>query len=613
VNHSRRYTTTCVPMLSLLAVTIALSGMASAQVTQRVSISWVGHQGDGHCWAGTLSPDGRYVVFSSASTNLVPGDTNGVRDVFLRDRRAGVTERLSVDSAGAQANGDSDGAMVSADGRFVAFTSLATNLVAGDSNGTADAFVRDRVTGVTERVTIDTNGIEGNAGGAATSVSADGRFTVFTSESSNLVPIDTNNASDVFLRDRQTGTTEMISRTVTAQGDGPSYGGCISADGRFVAFCSSAHNLVSADTNGVPDVFVCDRTLPGVVIRVDVDSSGVQLTLPPSSDDSISAWISPDGQYIGFYSLASNLVAGDTNGAFDIFLHHLASGLTERVSLDGNGLQGNGDSIGTGSISYGGRYVVFYSVATNLVSGDTNQKGDVFLRDRQVGTTQRLSVDSGGEQSNGYEVSDNVTTTWDGSMTMFDSLATNLVPQDTNGHGDVFVRIREGLPDATSVCQPGTSGVIACPCANAPAGLDRGCDNSALTGGAVLAALGGTYVSSDSLVFVTSSQTPLGLSILTQWTATYGPGVVFGMGVRCTSGAFKRLYVKQSAAGSITAPQFGAGDLPVTVRSAMLGDIIHPGQNRWYFVYYRDPIVLGGCPPGSTFNCTQTDQVTWSF
>ena len=149
-------------------------------------------------------------------------------------------------------------------------------------------------------------------------------------------------------------------------------------------------------------------------------------------------------------------------------------------------------------------------------------------------------------------------------------------------------------------------------CGNPPSGPGRGCDNSSSTGGATLSASGGTYLSSDSLVLTTSGEKPSALSLVIQGTGLDGLGATFGMGVRCVQGPLKRLYVKSASGGSITAPNLGVGDPQVSVRSAALGDTILPGQSRWYLVYYRDPVVLGGCPSTSTFNATQTGQVTWS-
>jgi len=253
--------------------------------------------------------------------------------------------------------------------------------------------------------------------------------------------------------------------------------------------------------------------------------------------------------------------------------------------------------------------VAFASQATNFAGGDTNGFLDVFVRDRFLGTTVRASVATSGAQGN--DISELASIAPDGRFLAFTSFATNLVPGDTNLASDIFVRDL----DATgfrSLCDPGVGGVIDCPCSNPPSGPGRGCDNSASTGGATLAASGAAYLSEDSLVFTTGGERSKSLSIVTQWTDPNAAGAIFGMGVRCTSGTFVRLYTKLATAGSITAPEPGTGDAPVSARSATLGDTILAGQSRWYFVFYRDPFVLGGCPPPSTFNATSTGVVTWS-
>jgi cold shock CspA family protein len=370
---------------------------------------------------------------------------------------------------------------------------------------------------------------------------------------------------------------------------------------------SLADNLVPGDTNADYDVFVHDRQ-NGTTERVNVSSNGNQANGTFGSN--ISAWISDDGRYVAFEQAAANLVPGDSNGDSDVFVHDRQNGRTERVSVDSGGLQGNGDS-GTPWISGDGRFVVFLSGATNLVPGDTNGLWDVFVHDRRIGTTERVNISSSGVQANGLP-SGHVQASVDARFVLLDSAATNLVPADTNGVEDVFLRDRFGGTSFTSLCDPGAGSVIACPCSNAPIGPGRGCDNSSATGGAMLSAFGGTFLSSDSLMFTTSDEPPTALSILTQWAGTNATGAIFGMGVRCTSGTFKRLYTKTAVGGSITAPDFAAGNAQVSVRSAALGDMILAGGSRWYLVYYRDPIVLGGCPATSTFNATQTGVVTWS-
>jgi hypothetical protein len=263
------------------------------------------------------------------------------------------------------------------------------------------------------------------------------------------------------------------------------------------------------------------------------------------------------------------------------------------------------------SISADGRYVVFQSIADNLVAGDTNGFADIFVRDRLNGTTERVSVDSSGAQADGTsDLFPYISA--DGRYVTFASLATNLVGGDTNGLEDVFIHDR-GATGFTSLCDAGIGGVIACPCSNPPSATGHGCDNSSATGGAVLSASGIAYLSMDSVVFTTSSEKPTATSIVMQGNALASGGLVFGQGVRCAGGSLKRLYTKTASGGSITAPDFGAGDPMISSRSAALGDFILAGQSRWYLVYYRDPTVLGGCPSTSTFNATQTGRVDWSL
>jgi Tol biopolymer transport system component len=576
---------------------------SSAQVTQIVSVASSGAQANGDSYYSSISADGRYVAFSSNATNLVPSDTNTASEVFVRERQLGLTERVSIDSAGAQANGASYYSSISADGRYVAFQSDATNLVPSDTNAASDIFVRDRQLGLTERVSIDSAGAQANGNSYYPSISADGRYVAFQSYATNLVPGDTNEASDVFVRDRLNGTTERASVAIDGtQGNYLSGHPSISADGRYVAFTSLASNLVPGDTNNVFDVIVHDR-MTGTTERVSVDSAGTQ-----GNNDSgfYGLAISADGRYVAFQSVATNLVAGDTNVASDIFVRDRQLGLTERVSINSASVQGNSDSEYT-AISGDGRYVAFQSFATNLVVGDTNASSDIFVRDRQLALTERVSIDSGGAQGNSDSEYPSISS--DGRFVAFQSLATNLVALDTNAASDVFARDRSAS-SFTSLCDPAVAGVIACPCSNSPSGLGHGCDNSSSTGGAALAASGIAYLSMDTLFFTTSGEKPTATSVVLQGTALAASGLVFGQGVRCIGGTLKRLYTKTAIGGSITAPD--AFDVPVSQQSAALGDRISPGQSRWYLVYYRDPIVLGGCAASSTFNATQTGRIDWS-
>lgn len=369
-------------------------------VTERVSVASDGSEArGGSSEAVSLSADGRYVVFNSTANNLVPGDTNGTQDVFVRDRLSRVTERMSVASDGSQGNGASfipseSSASLSADGRFVTFHSWATNLVPNDTNGTFDVFVRDRQAGVTERVSVASDGTQGNGMSTGSTISADGRYVAFRSAADKLVPNDTNNQLDIFVHDRQSGITERVSvASGGIQSNGRSERGIVSADGRYVAFQSLADNLVPTDTNVNWDVFVRDRQA-GVTERVSVDSDGGESHPPPLSGAGLPA-ISTDGRYVAFHSLADDLVLGDTNDVLDVFLHDRAAGTTERVSVATDGTQAaNSIDPGLGrvlfpAINADGRYVAFMTWADNLVPRDTNfvpppigDGADVFVRDR---------------------------------------------------------------------------------------------------------------------------------------------------------------------------------------------------------------------------------------
>jgi archaellum component FlaF (FlaF/FlaG flagellin family) len=430
-------------ILTLLLGPSALAPCALAGITQRVSVSTGGEEGGLSSEDSAISANGRYVAFTSWATNLVSGDTNGELDVFVRDRLAGTTERVSVSSSGAEGNGRSEDPSISADGTYVAFSSYATNLVAGDTNNYSDVFVHNRQTGTTERVSVSTGGGQSSDQSLDPAISADGRYVAFDSTATDLVPGDTNTWRDVFVHDREAGTTERVSvSSGGGQGNSDSYDPSISADGRYVAFQSWTSNLVPGDTNGRFDVFVRDRQT-ATTERVSVATSGEQ------GNDHSDGWsISADGRYVAFSSFATDLVAGDTNNYCDIFLRDRQAGTTERVSVSTGSGEGN-DNSWFASVSADGRYVAFDSEATNLVPGDANGSRDTFVRDRQAGTTERVSVSTGGSQANSSSWLPSCISA-DGRYVAFGSWASNLVPGDTNGTRDVFVRDRGGFADVPS-------------------------------------------------------------------------------------------------------------------------------------------------------------------
>jgi Tol biopolymer transport system component len=366
------------PLALFLAIAtgslLSAPALATAAKTRRVSVSSTGAEANGSSNSPFVSVDGRFVAFNSTASNLVGGDANGLSDVFVRDRQTGKTRRVSVSSAGTEGDAGSYGGLVSADGRFVAFWSDASNLVGADSNGVADIFVRDRQAGTTRRISVSSAGVESDGVSYPESISADGRFVAFTSSAANLIGSETNAVTDVFVRDRQNGTTKRVSvSSAGTEGNEDSHSASISSDGRFVAFGSGASSLVGNDTNAVQDVFVRDRR-NGTTRRVSVSSAGLE-----GNANSTSPSISANGRFVGFYSYATTLVGADTNGLVDVFVRDRGAGTTRRASVSSAGVEGDANSFGP-SISADGRFVAFYSAASTLVGGDNNGFMDVFVR-----------------------------------------------------------------------------------------------------------------------------------------------------------------------------------------------------------------------------------------
>jgi Tol biopolymer transport system component len=423
---------------SVLAVSVGAAllliaprcSLARQGETWRVSTSSGGVQGDGHSAWTAISTDGRYVAFDSYARNLVPGDTNESRDVFVHDRLTGEIERVSVSSSGEEGNGDSMRPAISGSGRYVAFQSFASNLVPHDTNETLDVFVHDRLTGITECLSVSAEGEVGDDLSVAPSISADGRYVAFESHARNLVP---GGYRGVLLHDRLTGEKELVCVSSSGEpGNRMSSWASISADGTCIAFYTSSTNLDPNYPSGDDDadVYVRDR-LAGTTELVSVSSEG-ERGIWGSGVPSISA----NGRYVSFYSLAWNLVQDDWNHCADVFVHDRATGETTRVSVSSRGEEGLGDSV-ISSISGDGRFVAFDSWADDLVWGDTNDTYDIFVHDRATGETRRVSVSSWGKQAN--ENSFYLSLSGDGRYVAFQSYASNLVEGDSNGVDDVFV------------------------------------------------------------------------------------------------------------------------------------------------------------------------------
>ncbi|MBW4659467.1 MAG: PD40 domain-containing protein [Drouetiella hepatica Uher 2000/2452] len=430
--------------------------------------------------APVLSANGRFLAFAYDLGNLVPNDPAGEgSDVFLLDLVTKQIQLVSISSQGA--NGDRfafyDSISISGDGRYVAFASDATNLVPSDLNGETDVFVRDILTGTTTLASVSSNGSQLAANtrdfNLRPAISANGQFVAFQSEANNLVSNDTNNDDqDIFVRDLRAGTTTRVSvnsrgeqskpwnRIASADSRSPS----ISGDGRFVAFESNAINLDSRDTGANNfDIFVHDRQTSQTQ-QVSVNSQGSVAVGESSQETTIgfsktsgssNAVISANGRYVVFQSGATNLIPNDNNDRVDIFRHDLQTGETGLVSVGLNGSLANaGSRIGfsrNGAISSDGRYVVFQSLASNLVPNDVNNALDVFVRDMVAGTTERVSVNSNGQEAVGGRpatASGDGTISDDGRYIAFLSQSANLVDDVSAPLGvDIYLRDRLATSD----------------------------------------------------------------------------------------------------------------------------------------------------------------------
>jgi hypothetical protein len=395
-----------------------------------------------------VSADGRLVAFESRATDLLTRLTSGRSNIFVRDLISGATTLVSVDSSGSQdGNNDSFFPSISADGKFVAFESTATNLLTNPSSGRSNIFVRDLTKGTTTLVSaVDSSGSQdGNDDSSFPSISADGRFVAFESIATNLLTSPTSGTSNIFVRDLMSGTTTLVSVDSSGSQDGNnhSFFPSISTDGRFVAFNSRAKNLLTKPTSGRNNVFVRDLASATTTL-VSLDSSGSQ----DGNNDSLFPSISADGKYVAFESRATNLLTNPTSGRSNIFVRDLASATTTLVSLDSSGSQdGNNDSF-VPSISADGRFVAFESRATDLLTSPTSGRSNIFIRDLISGTTTLISINKAATlDGNNNSFVPSISST--GKFVAFESLASNLVDDDTNGLSDIFLRNRDADGDGT--------------------------------------------------------------------------------------------------------------------------------------------------------------------
>ncbi|MBI5362039.1 MAG: PD40 domain-containing protein [Planctomycetes bacterium] len=590
------------PISTVLFVACAAAFVVApspAQLTVRVSTGPTNFQGNFNSLWGVPSADGRYVAFHSFASNLVLSDLNGhLPDVFVKDRQTFGVTMASTDSAGAQANGGSIAPSMSADARFVAFESDASNLVLGDTNGVRDVFVKDLATGVTVRASVDSAGVQGSGPSYLAAIAPDGTWVAFESDASELVAGDTNGARDVFLHELATGITLRASVDSSGvEGNGASTWASVSSNGLRVAFESLATNLVAVDTNAAPDVFVYERAT-GTTTRVAVGVASAQ-----GDGASGGASISADGRIVAFWSDATNLVVGDTNGVTDVFARDLLAQRTERVSVGVGGAQATGASTTSSScqVSADGRWISFDSWASNLVAGDTNNATDCFVHDLWTRNNERVDVTTAGAQVSAGASAPSISA--NGRFVAMASSSSTLVTGDNNNYWDVFLRDRGALPATIGFCfgdgsEPAETTL--CPCANFGA-FGHGCANSVNTAGGFLGTTGAT--ATDDVVLRGSGMPATAACIYLQGDAL--ADVVFGDGVRCTGGALLRLRTKVNAAGLSAFP-----DSTDTITLSARGGVVPgSGARRWYQTYYRNASAAF-CPP-ETFNVTNGTVLDW--
>jgi len=565
--------------VALVSVT---SHRAAAQTTVGLSFPPGPTHPNGAAMWPALSADGRVVVFTSTSSNLVAGDTNGCEDIFLHDRQVSAIELISRNNLGQFGNGECQYSAISADGRVVAFGSSATNLVPGDTNGFADIFVRDRAAETIERVSVDSSGIAANGECRAPSLSTDGRYVAFESNATNLAPGFSVGYTRVYVRDRALGTIEHVGL------GGISRSASISADGRYVAFEDAGQG------QGPTSIWVRDRQTGTVVPASELNGLAMDRSHGPS--------ISADGRRVAFWT-ETDVLPGDTNGHADVFVRDLQAG-TVMASV---GVSGTPSDQGSGrpSLSPDGRYVSFWSSASNLVWFDSNGVADVFVRDLQAGSTETASLAFDGAEASGGCFFSSIAA--GGTWVAFESGANNLIPGSWFYISEVYARSR--LPNVRAFCFGDGTGAP-CPCGNSGA-AGRGCQNSASTGGAVLTAAGAVSVAGDTLIFTSTGELPTALSIFLQGRAEISP-TIYGDGVRCVGDTLKRLYVKTAAGGIARAPE--GPDPSVSSRSAAAGDAFPAGASRYYQTYYRDAnAAFCPQPPGNTWNVSNGIAVVWTY
>ena len=504
-NLSSANTNAPLPSMAVAQLNVFLRDRSNA-VTALVSVNLTGTGGGNYdSFPAGISTNGRYVLMETSASNLVAGDTNNASDVLVRDLQAGTNILVSAATNGLPGNGASSNAVMTPDGRYVAFVSAASNLVAGDTNGIPDVFVRDLVTGTTVLASVGAQSAKGRS--EAPQITPDGRYVAFFSTATNLVPGVPDVGGDVYVRDLAGNTTVWASsyaRTALQSfqnaTNAVSFGHVISSDGEFVAYevCSSlipANWFIVAPlpppTNGIVLRYSLETGLTDIVctnaaivsgapedvqtLAMTPDGRFIAFTANPNSSpgttaciyvwdalsnsttlvsgdltgavptNDMSIWpaITPDGRFVAFQSTATNLVTDSLMGDFHVYVRDLQAGITQLVDADTNGLGSGVTGLTVPQITDDGRFVAFEADDGSLVPNDSNRLPDVFVRDLVAGTTDLISKQDPAlpcQTPDGPSTLASLSVSSEGSRVAFTSAADDLVLNDTNGYPDVFVR-----------------------------------------------------------------------------------------------------------------------------------------------------------------------------
>ncbi|MCC6409870.1 MAG: PD40 domain-containing protein [Planctomycetes bacterium] len=557
----------------MLGGLLATCAHGFAQTTTLEGVTSQGIPGVLEQEARALTPDARFLVMSVRSPNLIVGDTNSTWDIYVRDRQNGAIERISIGTGGAQGNGPARDADISDDGRFVAFASDASNLHPGDANGMSDIFLRDRQLGTTTLVSRTSGGTVGSSWSLNPAISADGRWVAFLSRANDLVANDTNVSDDVFVFDAQTSSIERVSvSSAGVEANQLSFNLDISGDGRFVVFDSQAYNLVPGDQlGGHLDIFLRDR-LAGTTVRLSEAAGGVT-----ANGSSMRPTISANGEFVAFESFASNLVAGDT-ATPDVFLVELSTGALTLESRATDGTPGSGQFA---ELSADGRYITFTTLAGSVyAASDVNNALDVYLRDVQSSTTTHISIDSAGAQ--GWSPVLAVTCVAADGLSVAFTTANAYAIGDFNLRDDAFVRNLDVVvaPIAT-YCAPKTNSL--------------GCNP-------LIAAVGTPRASGFDSFFLTAAGEVGNKSGIFFW-GTSAASIPFGGGTLCVKPPTKRTPPQLSGGSGSSCD--GVYSFHFT-QAYMAQQGVQAGATLYGQFWGRDP---GFAPPN---NISLTNAATWT-